>query len=225
MRMNRKAGVLLSGICSLFLLLCVLSPTVSLAEDRSAWEAIVNGEAPGNPSSTGGTGAAAVTPGNTSTGIWGYLLQVIFSLGVIVVCITLLIRFLAKRQLSGNTGPIKIVGTTALGNGKTLQLVMIGDSLYVLGVGENVQLLRHLPPGEEVDVVLSEAEMKPQLGFSWEKLPFFRKKQDEELTLPTEVAGSSFEDLLRRQWSEVTGRTVKPQSWSEEDERHRGDQR
>jgi flagellar protein FliO/FliZ len=225
MMMNRKAGVRLAWICCLFVLLFASLPTASFAEDRSAWDAIVNGGAPGAQTQTGGAGPAAAIPGNTSASVWGYLLQVIFSLGVIVVCITFLVRFLAKRQLSVSSGPIRIVGTAALGNGKTLQLVMIGDSLYVLGVGENVQLLRHLPPGEEVDVVLAEAEIKPEAGFPWDKLPFLRKKhREEELMDTTDPQGGSFEELLRRQWGEVNGRFGKSSSWREEDEQRRGDQ-
>ncbi len=228
MIMSRKAGAKVAWICCLIILLFASFPTASHAnEGRSAYDAIVNGGGSGNPATIGGAGQNAAIPGSSSTGVWGYLLQVVFSLGVIVVCIYLLLRFLGKRQLStNNSGPIKVIGTASLGNGKTLQIVMIGESLYVLGVGDNVQLLRHLPAGDEADLVLADAEIKPASGVKWDWLSFLNKrKSQEELFFPAEQKGGSFEELLNKQWGEVNGQSGKSAAWQDEDGQRRGDHR
>ncbi|MFY0542776.1 flagellar biosynthetic protein FliO [Brevibacillus sp. H7] len=223
MMMHRKAGARLVRICCLILLLFASLPPVSFAEEKSAWDAIVNGGVSGSNVANGGTVPLTAIPGSDTTGVWGYLLQVVFSLGVIVVCIFLLLRFLGKRQLSATSGPIKVIGAVSLGNGKTLQIVMIGDSLYLLGVGENVQLLRHIPSGEEADVVLAELEMKPVAGWKWDWLPFPVKKNQEEMLFTADQPDGSFEELLNKQWREVNRQTGKANSWTDEKGHHRGD--
>lgn len=220
----RNAGTGLIWAFSLLLLLLVTAlPSTTFAEGSVA-DAYNQGNAPKSNAPAGGEQPAAI-PGSGTGSMIGYLVQVIFSLGFIVLLIFLLLRFLGKRQVAQSHGPIKVISAAALGNGKTLQVVMIGESLYIVGVGDNVQLLRQIEPGDEVDLILADAEIKPMknpFALSW--LPFGKKKQaDEEILFSSDVDGQTFQELLKGQWNEVKKRPVQMDAWTKEEAQDRGD--
>lgn len=223
MKFFRKTGARLIWVYCIIAAIVASLPASALAEEDSVADALRKGTlSPGAPA--GGPEPAAI-PGSETGSMWGYLFQVIFSLGVIVVLIYLLLRFLGRRQMGQAHGPIKVISAAPLGNGKTIQLVMIGESLYLLGVGENVQLLKQIPPGEEADLILAEAEIKPPLaGFSLDWLPFGRKRQteDEEIHL-SDADGRTFAELLRKQWNDLDKRSDQTGTWVEKQGHDRGD--
>lgn len=156
-------------------------------------------------------------PGSDVPSGWTLLLQVIFSLALIVVLIYLLIRFLAKRQIGGlnQNGPIKVVSAMPLANGKSVQVVMIGDSLYILGVGEDIKLLRHIPAGEEADLVLADAEIKAAAPLIPEWLAFLRGKKGQDSLEIMQNGKGSFDELLEKQWSEINDADRDAEQWRE----------
>ncbi|GAA4700838.1 hypothetical protein GCM10023228_00490 [Brevibacillus fulvus] len=133
------------------------------------------------------------------------MVQIVFSLALIILLIYLLLRFLAKKQLSGfgQSGPIKVIGATGVGNGKSLQIVQIGDALYVIGVGENVTLLRHIPAGDEMDVILADAEITTSTTTMERWFSALRKKKDQADILEQAQSPAPFEQLLEKQWEQV----------------------
>lgn len=121
-------------------------------------------------------------------------------------------------------GPIKVISMAPLGNGKSVQVVMIGESLYVLGVGENVQLLHHIPAGEEADLILADAEIKGALPSPLKWLPFGgNRKNSDEFFQPSDGQGRTFEEILRNQWGTVTKRSEQNVRWMDEQGKDRGD--
>ncbi|MEH6954736.1 flagellar biosynthetic protein FliO [Neobacillus drentensis] len=108
------------------------------------------------------------------------VLKFIFSFAAIIILLLLCLKFLkAKSKQMTSQGPIYTMGGHSLGGNRSLQLMMIGTTLYILGVGNDVQLLRTIEPGEEQDLILQslvvEAEKK-QIP----KLFPFKKKQTED---------------------------------------------
>jgi flagellar protein FliO/FliZ len=220
-----KAGAKLVCICCAMLLLFGLSPTISYAEEgNTVWDAL-NKPSSGQADNKGGQSSPADSarlPGTNAPSGWMFVLQVIFSLGLVIVLIYLLLRFLANRQIGlGQNGPFKVLGAISLGNGKSLQAVMIGDSLYILGVGENIQLVRHIPAGEEMDVILADVEMKSSAAVSvGEWFASLRQKKRQQPFIQTKETGDSFEELLAKQWEQVTQQNEG--SWEEQNQ-HRGE--
>ncbi len=215
---TRTAGACLAAICCAVLLVFSLFPAVTHADqERNVLEGLKQGSSQQTDSPTGGQDVPAL-PGSDTPSVWSVLLQVVFSLGLVAVLIYLLLRFLASRQFGGlGSGPIKVIGAISLGNGKSLQVVMVGDSLYILGVGEDVRLLRHIPAGEEMDVILSEAEMKPIAAKGvreWLNQLRGNKSHRELTEEPPQTAGS-FEELLKQQWNAVNHSQT--HLWDEQD--------
>ncbi|MBF0705169.1 flagellar biosynthetic protein FliO [Alkalihalobacillus hwajinpoensis] len=102
-----------------------------------------------------------------STNVFFLLIKLVFYTIVVVGLIYLLIRFLSKRQQKiQHHSVFTPIGGTSLGNNKSVQMVKVGDSLYMIGVGDNVNLLKEIEDKEEVERILSQAEDQKS-GFSF----------------------------------------------------------
>ncbi|ULO09712.1 flagellar biosynthetic protein FliO [Paenibacillus sp. 19GGS1-52] len=87
------------------------------------------------------------------------LFKVIFVLAVIVVLIVLLIRFLGRRnQTFMSSRSIRTLGAVGLGPNKSMQVIEIGSSLYLIGVGENISILDKVIDPTEVALIISAFE-------------------------------------------------------------------
>lgn len=216
-------------LCAVLLLSC-LAPSYSYADEgKSVADALKSGGISStvpNGQQSGNNSSSVDTFSKTSG--WNFVFQVIFSLGLIVVLIYVLLRFLGNKQLGNlnQNGPFKVLSSLPLGNGKTLQIVMIADSLYILGIGNDVQLIRHIPNGEEADLILSEIEMSPaNQGFLFSLFPFLKKRdqQEQDFIVEHQQLSGTFEQLLEQKWDEVKQSQVKTTNWTNRNNNHRGE--
>ncbi len=73
------------------------------------------------------------------------LIQMVFALFLILVLIYLLLKFLNKRnKLFTQVKALENLGGIAVGPSKSIQIIRVGSKLYLIGVGENVQLLEEI---------------------------------------------------------------------------------
>lgn len=87
------------------------------------------------------------------------LLKVIFVLAIIVVLIVLLIRFLGRRNQTLMSGrSIRTLGALGLGPNKSIQIIELGGSLYLIGVGENISMMDKITDPAEVALIISAFE-------------------------------------------------------------------
>ncbi|WP_270180452.1 flagellar biosynthetic protein FliO [Alkalihalobacillus sp. CinArs1] len=139
------------------------------------------------------------------TNIFVLLIKLVFYTVVVVGLIYLLIRFLAKRQQKMQQHSIFTpVGGSPLGNNKSVQMIKAGNSLYMLGVGENINLLKEIKDEEEMNVIMAHAEEQ-------KTVPFLNRKQSEDLK-------DLFQSSLNRQRSKRT-------KWERDMEDHDPDKR
>ncbi|WP_026074102.1 flagellar biosynthetic protein FliO [Brevibacillus massiliensis] len=223
---NRKA--MLAAVCGILLLLFGCLPAAAVYAESTGNDTTVMEEFDKSGSLTPQTDSNVPTAAGSTDSFapsgWKILMQILFSLGVIIVLIYLLLRFLKHQQLgSMGRGPFKVIGVIPLGNGKSVQCVMIGDSLYVLGVGENIQLLRHIPAGDELDLIFQEAELQPLAakGLSgWLSALRSGKKAEIQGELFENEAGS-FDQALEKQLNALQELNSKSALW-EGDQRQKG---
>lgn len=96
------------------------------------------------------------------------LLNVIIVLAVIIVLIVLLIRFLGRRNRTLMSGrSIRTLGAVGLGPNKSMQVIELGSSLYLIGIGENISILDKITDPDEVALIISafEDESSNQINF------------------------------------------------------------
>ncbi len=161
--------------------------------------------------------ATGLAVGNAETesgfgNFYGTLLKVILVLILIIICIVILIRFLAQKNRSwlGNRSA-RILSGIGLGPNKSLQLVEIGKSIYIIGVGDDVQLIEKITDPREVEEVLqslnaNQFERGSQIVHrmsDWLKT-VRNPRQDDEINSEEELA--SFQEIFQKQMKHLGDR-------------------
>ena len=130
---------------------------------------------------------------NTNQSLVPSILKFIFSFAAIIILLLLVLKFLkSKSKPFHSQGPFYAMSGYSLGNNRSLQLVMIGKTLYILGIGNDVQLLRTIEPGEEQDLLLQslaeETERKQTVRlFSFKKKQSNQPSEDWEQILHSQI--------------------------------------
>lgn len=98
--------------------------------------------------------------------LFGIILKLVFYTLLILVMIYGLIKFLAIRQQKFQPNQaVKLMGGTPLGNNKSLQLVKVGNQVLLIGVGDQVTLIKEFADAEEIGLDAAPAENAPA-GFT-----------------------------------------------------------
>jgi len=117
---------------------------------------------------------------NDSNGAVTSLIRVIASLSIILLLIFISFRFLAQKKGTINSGFYQHLGGIPLGQNKTVQVVEIGNKIYILGVGEDVQLLQVIEDKQDLQAIKEFAAWQgsQQTVTDWLKGKFNRKGRD-----------------------------------------------
>lgn len=84
------------------------------------------------------------------------LIKMGFALAIVLALIYFLLKFLNRRnKLFQQVKTLENMGGIAVGQNKSIQIVRIGSTLYVVGVGENVELLQEITDEEVKEEILS----------------------------------------------------------------------
>ncbi|WP_223066783.1 flagellar biosynthetic protein FliO [Paenibacillus caui] len=89
----------------------------------------------------------------------GNIITVIVVLAVIIVLIVLLIRFLGNRNHAmSKSRSIRTLVAVGLGPSKSLQVLDIGGSIYIVGVGDDVTLIDKITDPAEAALLIGNFE-------------------------------------------------------------------
>lgn len=166
--------------------------------------------------------AASDGLGSDTSGYYLQLFYVFIVLAIIVTAIVILIRFLGRKNQSWMQGrSIRTLGAVGIGPNKSIQLVEVGGSIYLIGVGENVSLIDKISDPTEVALILTSLEQ--EYGMNSGVLPpfianfvaRFRKEQkSEDIELEDT---SSFHEVFESKLRSVPGRKQKVEELLRED--------
>lgn len=96
------------------------------------------------------------TSTSTSFGFLDFL-RMIAATAFVIVLLYGTLRFINKKnKLQDKGNLVTNLGGTTIGSNRSVQIIKIGNSLYVVGVGENVQLLTEITNEEEKKQILDE---------------------------------------------------------------------
>lgn len=135
------------------------------------------------------TGDGAPDFQGSSGSIYWMIFKVIGFLVVIIGIFMLIMKIISqKNQLFQSGRSIKSIGGLGLGQNKSVQLVQIGRSLYVLGVGNEVKLVDKIDDPEEMQYIIENFHAGANADFKslssmgdWLKRAAGRNTQAEEL--------------------------------------------
>lgn len=94
-----------------------------------------------------GTGTQPSTPvvSGGQTNIFFILLKLVGALGIVILLIYFLYKMVSKKTKAfHDDGSIHNVGGVSVGANRSVQLVKIGEEILVLGIGDNVELLKEI---------------------------------------------------------------------------------
>ena len=102
--------------------------------------------------------AESTESASVSIGFWDYI-KVLIALVFVLGLLLFILKYLNKRNLNyQQNAVVKNIGGLSIGQQKSVQLLLIGKSVYVVGVGDNIQLLKEIDSEEEIEQLLSQTE-------------------------------------------------------------------
>lgn len=140
--------------------------------------------------------------------VFWMMFKVIGLLVILIGLFLLVIRLVAQKNKNLMSGrSVKALGGLPLGQNKSVQIVQIGHTLYVLGVGNDVRLLAKIDDPDEIrfiDEYLHHSGSRPSstlptVGEWWKRLR--RREQSEEADL-----SSSFQAVLHEKMQRLTNK-------------------
>jgi flagellar protein FliO/FliZ len=146
-----------------------------------------------------------VSVDEVSTGVSALdYLKMVFALIFVIALIYFLLKFINQKSKSfQQTKLIHNLGGTPLGGNRSVQLVKVGERVLVLGVGEDIQLLKEIDGKEEKEDILSFYDEKPQ-GLQQPKDMMMQWMGKKTGTIsPKAEENQSFQDLLKSQIEDI----------------------
>lgn len=111
---------------------------------------------------------------------WGDYIRMIFAFIFVIALLLALLKFLnRKNRMFEQHRLMKNMGGLSLGQQKSVQLVMIGDTYYLVGVGDEVRLLKEIIDPEEIrqlESYFGDDEMNASPGFVNKILTFISER-------------------------------------------------
>ena len=110
---------------------------------------------PSNVDSETDADTANSNSASVSVGLWEYI-KVLLSLAFVLGILIFVLRFLNKRNRNYQQNSIvRNLGGHSVGAQKSVQLLHIGNQIYIVGVGEDVQLLQVIADPQEIEQMVA----------------------------------------------------------------------
>lgn len=136
---------------------------------------------------------------------WEYI-KMVLALIFVVALFYGLMKFLNKRNLTFQRNQmVQNLGGLSLGAQKSVQLLQIGKTIYLVGVGEDVQLIREITDPQEVEELLALYNEKQEFAatspYIAEVISKFKRKNKQNSSTNTQQ--DSFGELFEKKISEI----------------------
>lgn len=155
------------------------------------------------------------------------VIYVIFVLIIIIGLIIVLIKFLASKSFSMSANrSIKQLSAISLGQNKSIQVVEIGHNLYVVGVGENVELIEKIDQQDEIgfikDSLHADYQSKPIAWITRISKSFQQNKNNTVQSETDQDTAVSFQEVFNSRMKQVSIRKQRIEEMlSEENNKNR----
>ncbi|RHW39634.1 flagellar protein [Lysinibacillus yapensis] len=137
-------------------------------------------------------------------GIWDYL-KMLLTLVFVLALLIFVLKFLSKKSASyQQNSVIRNIGGISVGSQKSIQLLHIGDKLYIVGVGEDVQLIKEINDPTEVQDLLDTYQEKQTMATSPYIMELLNKLKspNKEESNDTEKS-ANFGDMFKKRLTDI----------------------
>lgn len=140
--------------------------------------------------------------GTVSLSLWDYV-KMLFALLFVVGLLYTLLKFVNKRNLKYQKNRlIQNHGGISLGQQKSVQVLEIGNRFYLVGVGEDITLLKEITDAEEIEAFRKNVEEKETSA----PLPYFSEVMEVLKGRTVSKKGEDspqFQDLFQQRLKEL----------------------
>lgn len=137
--------------------------------------------------------------------LFSLFFQLFLALAVIIVMIYATIRFIGKRSQSYQAHrTLQNLGGVPVGSNRSVQLVKVGKSVLVVGVGESIQLLKEITDDEEIEKIIEDNNLLDQQQPLSSLVQWVKQKSAGEGEYFNNSSNKShFKSVLERQLTDV----------------------
>lgn len=137
--------------------------------------------------------------------IWDFLKMIIATLFVIAL-LYFLLKFINKKSHGyKDSQVIQNIGGTSLGANRSVQIIRIGERVLVVGVGENIQLLKEIEDEEEARQIISDYNNKMEQLINPSDIVTKVIKRTQSLNSKEKAReNSSFPSILKKQLDHIS---------------------
>lgn len=156
---------------------------------------------------------------NVGLGLWDYV-KVLFSLLFVLALLVFVLRFINKRSVNYQTNSVvRNIGGISVGSQKSVQLLQIGSSLYIIGVGDDVQLIKEIDDPEEAERLLNIYNNKQSFPSNKPYISDLLKRINLNKNGETEKPKLDFENMFKKRLSEIKReRRDELEKWKEKEQ-------
>ena len=164
MRKEKSLFAKMVIISLILLLVSTISPVLTFANGdgyiSDCFDKNENGKCLEN--NDGDAGEDETESASSNIGVFDYI-KVLFALGLVIGLLIFILKMLNRKNLAYQQNSLmKNLGGISVGTQKSVQLLQIGNRLYIVGVGEDISLIREIEDTEEMEQILSFYENKQQ---------------------------------------------------------------
>lgn len=219
MRINFVRTMLLA-----LLMMVVIMPTAMADEKMPTAKDMIEENAGQTPSNKSKEPVLEKTPAleeeTQVSGVPSYkfldFIKIILALAFVIVLLYAVLKFLNRKNLNYQQNQmVQNLGGVSVGAQKSVQLLQIGSKIYIIGVGEDVQLLKEITDQQDIDTLYKIYEDKQVLAAAPIKLKeLFTKfrKNDKAQQQP------EFNHLLQQRIAEIEKeRSAEMKKWKEKE--------
>lgn len=85
------------------------------------------------------------------------VVKMIFALLLVLILIYVVVKLLSSRQkLNNRVHSLENLGGISVGHNKSIQIVRVGSKFYLVGVGDNVELLQEITEDDVIETLLQQ---------------------------------------------------------------------
>lgn len=131
------------------------------------------------------------------TNIFVILIKLVGALAIVILLIYFLYKMVSKKTKAfRDGGAIHTVAGVSVGANRSVQLVKIGEEVLVLGVGENVQLLKEIKDPDLIETLTADKREVVALSGNVKKLINWSKEKTGSSHGHEHATSTSFNKLL-----------------------------
>lgn len=156
------------------------------------------------PAQTNNTEETQLT-GGQGLSFWDYL-KMLFALIFVLGLLLFVLKFINKKSHSYQQNSlVRNIGGVNLGAQKSVQLIQIGNSIYVVGVGEDVQLIKEIENPEEIEQIIANFDERQSFSVTSPYITELVKKLNVKMRKTNEVEEKqqSFGDIFNNKLSDI----------------------